>query len=209
MAGRYNSEKHNRRSIRLKGYDYAQSGAYFVTICTQNRECLFGNIEDNDMVLNNAGEMVYKTWNHLMITCPGVAIDEFIVMPNHIHGIICIAGVPVVGAPLVGALSLTLPKDDIDGDHPANDRAGTRPAPTSSLGDIVGMFKSIPTHEYVLNVKAENWHTFPGRLWQRNYYERIIRNETELNDIRQYIINNPSQWNNDENNPENYLHADL
>ncbi len=118
MADSYNPEKHNRRTIRLKGYDYKQTGAYFVTICTQKRECVFGNVHGEEMVLNHAGEMVRKTWNDLSIKCPGTAIDEFIVMPNHIHGIIFI-----VGAPLVGALSVKT--------HPATDRAGTRPAPTS------------------------------------------------------------------------------
>jgi REP element-mobilizing transposase RayT len=87
----------------------------------------------------------------------------------------------------------------------AKDRAGTRPAPTSSLGDVVGMFKSVSTHEYAMNVHVHKWPPFPGKLWQRNYYERIIRNEREMNRIRHYIINNPSQWDNDVNNPNNYL----
>jgi len=93
--------------------------------------------------------------------------------------------------------------------QPVKDRAGTRPAPTASLGDIVGMFKSISTHEYATNVHAHKWSPFPGKLWQRNYYERIIRNETEMNHIRQYIINNPLQWDNDENNPNNYMNTDI
>ncbi len=98
-----------------------------------------------------------------------------------------------------------------DRNHPAKDRAGTRPAPTSpppprttvSLGDVVGIFKSISTYQYVMNVNTNKWAPFTGKLWQRNYYERIIRNETEINRIRQYIINNPLQWKNDENNPNN------
>ncbi len=81
------------------------------------------------------------------------------------------------------------------------DRAGTRPAPTTSLGNIVGLFKSISTHQYAINVNANNWTVFPSTLWQRNYYERIIRNEDELNRIRAYILNNPQQWDNDDNNP--------
>ena len=125
-----------------------------------------------------------------------MVIDEFIVMPNHVHGIIFI-----VGAPLVGARAFKT--------QPAKDRAGTRPAPTTSLGDVVGIFKSISTHQYAMNVYANKWPPFPGKLWQRNYYERIIRNEIEMNRIRQYIINNPSQWENDENNPENYMNADF
>ena len=147
-------------------------------------------------------------------------------MPNHVHGILFI-----VGAPLVGALSLNSRIDGTNRVHPGTDRiqpakergqpakeragtrpkdrAGTRPAPTASLGDVVGIFKSISTHEYAMNVYANKWRPFPGKLWQRNYYERIIRNEIEMNRIRQYIINNPSQWENDENNPENYMNADF
>jgi REP element-mobilizing transposase RayT len=198
MVGNYNPEKHRRRSIRLREYDYSRRGAYFVTICTQNRECLFGNIQHNEMVLNQAGEMAYKTCNNLSIKCPGIEIDEFIIMPNHVHGIIII-----VGAPLVGALSVESRMDvnDRAGIRP-NRRAGTRPAPTS-LGDVVGIFKSISTHQYAINVNANNWPAFPGKLWQRNYYERIIRNDDELNRIREYISNNPLHWDNDENNPAN------
>ncbi len=80
------------------------------------------------------------------------------------------------------------------------DRAGTRPAPTT-LGDVVGIFKSISTHQYAINVHAHHWPPFPGKLWQRNYFEHIIRNDNELNRIREYIFNNPLQWDNDENNP--------
>ena len=204
MVGKYNPEKHRRRSIRLQGYDYSWQGAYFVTICTQNRECLFGNMQHNEMVVNNAGEMACKIWNNLSVKCPAVSIDEFIVMPNHVHGIIII-----VGAPLVGALSLELRmgrtgREDMYSNRVGmgKDRAGTRPAPTS-LGDIVGIFKSISTHQYAINVNKNNWPAFPGKLWQRNYYERIIRNDDELNRIREYILNNPQQWDYDENNPAN------
>jgi putative transposase len=138
--------------------------------------------------------MLYRIWNDMPNTCPGIVIDEFIVMPNHVHGIISI-----VGAPLVGALH---EKDRAD---TPDIRAGTRPAPT--LGDVVGMFKSISTHQYAMNVHTNKWPPFPGKLWQRNYCEHIIRNETELNRIRQYIISNPLQWDNDEDNPANYMKA--
>ena len=110
---------------------------------------------------------------------------------TQMHGIIFI-----VGAPLVGALS-------VDPRMVGKDRAGTRPAPTKLLGDIIGIFKSISTHQYAINVNANNWTAFPGTLWQRNFYERIIRNEDELNRIRAYILNNPQQWDNEDNNPHN------
>ena len=149
-------------------------------------------MQHNEWMLNDAGEMLYRIWNEIPNTYPEIVIDEFIVMPNHVHGIICI-----VGAPLVGAL----PVEDRAG--MVNNRAGTRPAPTT-LGDVVGIFKSISTHQYAMNVHANKWPPFPGKLWQRNYYEHIIRNETEMERIRHYIINNPLQWENDENNLANY-----
>ncbi len=95
----------------------------------------------------------------------------------------------------MGALSVESPMG-------GKDRAGTRPAPTVSLGDVVGIFKSISTHQYAINVNANKWPAFPGKLWQRNYYERIIRND-ELNRIREYILNNPQQWDYDDYNPQN------
>lgn len=197
---KYNIERNKRKSLRLKGYDYTKNGAYYVTICTQKRQCLLGTIINGQMVLNHAGEMVQKKWNDISIKFPEMAIDKFIIMPNHMHGIIF-----NVGAPLVGAHSaeLRMCGNDRAGTRPGKDRAGTRPAPTSSLGDVIGIFKSISTHQYAINVKANNWPAFPGKLWQRNYYERIIRNDDELNRIRAYILNNPQQWDYEDNNPQN------
>ena len=128
---KYNIERHKRKSLRLQGYDYTKRGAYYVTICTQKRQCLFGTINDGKMVLNHAGEMVQKIWNDVSIKCPEMVIDEFIIMPNHIHGIIFIVGAPLVGAHSVESWMCN------------KDRAGTRPAPTSSLGVVVGIFKSL------------------------------------------------------------------
>jgi putative transposase len=179
---KYNPDIHHRRSIRLKHYDYSQSGAYFVTICTQNKTCLFGDLIDGQMILNGPGRMLQKEWDTLSERFSEIELDAFVVMPNHIHGIIFI-----VGAPLVSAHSFD------------QDRAGTRPAPTNTIGDIVGTFKSIATHQYVIGIRQQQWPSFPGRLWQRNYYERVIRSEPELNIIREYIANNPSNWREDDN----------
>ena len=159
----YDPDKHHRQSIRLKGYDYTQTGAYFVTICTQDRECLFGDVVDGEIRLNNVGQMVYRIWNDLSVKYPDIETDEFVVMPNHVHGIIVLP----VGAPLVGALSSGMTIDN------AKNRAGTRPAPT--LGDIVGVFKSITTHQYTDGARQKDWPPFNKKLWQRNYYEHIIR----------------------------------
>ena len=117
-------------------------------------------------------------WNELSHRFSNIELVEYIIMPNHIHGIISI-----VGAPLVGARTTEI-------DSPK--RADTRPAPTTGLGDIVGAFKSITTHKYIRGVKQNGWAPFLGKLWQRNYYEHIIRKENEMVHIREYIMNNPA-----------------
>jgi putative transposase len=185
MYGRL-AGRHNRRSIRLKGYDYTQAGAYFATICTQNRACLFGDVVDGVMRLNGAGRMVAVEWALLPKRFPNVQLDAMVVMPNHLHGIIVITDPAVVGAGLVPAPT-------------APHRATTRVSPT--VGDVVGAFKSRVTVEYTRGVKTSGWLPFSGRLWQRNYYEHIIRNEESLNRIRQYIANNPLRWELDIENP--------
>lgn len=174
-----------RGTIRLKGYDYSQSGMYFITVCTENRENLFGNIVNGKTILNNIGNMIEKLWNKIPERFNMVELGAFQIMPNHLHGVINI--VPTVGATLVVAHS---------------SRAGIKPAPTT-IGDIIGAFKSLTTHEYITGVKYNGWKPFDTRLWQRNYYEHIIRTETDLNKIREYIINNPLMWDRDRNNPVN------
>lgn len=186
MIMRYNPEIHHRRSIRLKGYDYSQSGYYFITVCTQGRRRLFGEIENGRMILNDAGKMIGRWWNELKNKYADIEIDEYVIMPNHCHGII------MVGAGLVPAQN---------GINNHNVRATTRVAPTmgtATVGDMVGAFKSITTDEYINGVKNNNWEPFGGKLWQRNYYEHIIRNETSLRNIREYIVNNPCQWQQDD-----------
>ena len=165
----YDPERHHRRSIRLKEYDYSQVGAYFITIVTQDRACLFGEIMDGKMHLNDVGYMVHQEWTNLPNRFPNIDLDAFVIMPNHIHGIIVITGAIPVGAGLVPALP-SAPNEEgvtISGASGAT-RATTRVAPTA--GGTVGAFKSITTVRYTHGVKHY------GRLWQRNYYEHIIRN---------------------------------
>ena len=183
---------HHRRSIRLKEYDYSSTGAYFVTICTQNRECLFGDITDCKMELNHAGSMVQNVWGELLVRFPNMDLDKFIIMPNHFHGIV------VLPPPRRGESCIRPCSDDHKtGDH--KDRPnGTLPG---TLGRITQAFKSITTHKYISGVRQNRWSSFPGKLWQRNYYEHVIRNDDELNRIREYIINNPLQWESDRENP--------
>jgi len=190
---RYNPEKHHRRSIRLKGYDYSMPGAYFITICTNNRECLFGEIIDGEMKLNDAGRMIERWYFELANKFLDIQCDEFVIMPNHFHCIIIIVETDInVGADLSVC--------------PIDKRQSHRIAPTptsSSIPRVVQWFKTMTTNEYIRNVKQNNWIPFIRRLWQRNYYEHIIRNDKSLDKIRQYIINNPLKWEMDFENINN------
>lgn len=212
----YNPDRHHRRSIRLRGYDYTLAGAYYVTLVTQDRAPLFGDVVDGVMALNDAGLMIEQEWMNLVDRFPFIELDAFIVMPNHVHGIIVIGDSAAVGAGLVPALIPTpnlSPQDQtVDTtDHPVDDgqkRAGTRPAPTSlvALGDVIGAFKSITTHAFIKGVHQNGWPGFNGRVWQRNYYEHIIRDDPSLQRIRSYIESNPEQWAADKENPAKYIH---
>ena len=182
----FNPDIHRRRSIRLQGYDYSQAGAYFITICTQNRECMFGEIVDGKMALNHAGNMIQTVWDEIPFHYAGIEIDEFIVMPNHIHGIIIISRSVVV--PTVGAGPRACP----DNGQPRG-VAPTGNAGTLSLGDMVHRFKTMTAKRYADGVKQSGWQSFPGKLWQRNYWEHIVRNEMKLNQIREYIHTDPNQ----------------
>jgi REP element-mobilizing transposase RayT len=173
-----------RRSIRLRGYDYSQAGAYFITICTQNRLCLFGEIVDGGMRLNAAGKMVKTVWDEIPAYYPSIDIDEFIVMPNHIHGIVSIVGAAPRGRPDPRGCG------QAQGPAPTGGPASTR----LSLPDVVHRFKTMTTKRYVDGVKRNDWPPFPGNLWQRNYWEHVVRNESELNRIREYIRHNPAKW---------------
>ena len=186
---KYNPEIHKRRSIRLKGYDYSQAGLYFITICVQDRECLFGNIENGEMILNDAGKMIETEWLNLNNRFSNIELHEFIVMPNHFHGIL-----EIVGATLVVA------QNDVNTQNKNNDNEKGQPqgiAPTKTVGDMMDAFKSISTVEYIRGVKNLGWKPFDGRIWQRNYYEHIIRNEQSYQTISNYIINNPAKWQED------------
>ena len=191
----YDPERHRRRSIRLKGYDYSQPGAYFITLCTQDRACLFGQVVDGEMRLNEAGRMIRAQWEGLSLRFPAIEWDVFVVMPNHVHGVIVIAGADNVRADIVGA---GLVPALIHGATMCG--ATTRVAPT--VGDIVGAFKSMTTLIYTRGVKHSGWPSFRGQLWQRNYYEHIIRNDESLNRVREYIAKNPLQWELDRENPD-------
>ncbi len=193
----YNPEKHHRRSIRLKGYDYTQPGAYFITVCTYMRECLFGEVVDGQMRLNAWGQIVEQCWREIPIHFPHVALDAFVVMPNHIHGIIVIGDVGATHAsPLhqtsASPLQPTSPSP-LPPSHPVHPTGPSQ----GSVGAIVGSFKSVTTR------RINALRGTPGApVWQRNYYEHIIRNEPSLQRIREYIAMNPLRWHLDRENPD-------
>lgn len=187
----YDPKMHHRKSIRLKGYDYSQVGLYFITLCCQDRAHLFGHIKNDEMILNDAGKMVEMEWMNLKNRFPHIELNEFVTMPNHFHGIL-----EIVGATLVVA------QNDIDAQNKNRQPQengqpqGIAPAP-KTVGDMMDAFKSITTVEYIRGVKKLDWQPFDGKIWQRNYWEHIIRNSDEYQRIAEYIITNPQEWKND------------
>ena len=178
---------HHRHSIRLPGYDYSSPGFYFITICTHQRECIFGEIHDGYMNLNEYGKIVQQWLQNIEVRFPNVFLDEYSIMPNHIHAIILIADSPMVGVihesplPLVDTTPSSILRRKM------------------LLPKIIGYFKMNSAKE--INILRQKLHQ---PLWQRNYYEHIIRNEKSLNIIRIYIKNNPLKWFADKDNPTNW-----
>ena len=178
--------KYRVKSTRLSGWDYSENSSYFVTICIRDRKMFFGNIKDSEMVLSELGKFAEKFWLEIPKHFPFISLDEHVVMPNHLHGVIDI--------------------DKADGRDVAcyvstgdNKEFYSKISPTEgSLGAIIRSFKSAVTRE--INKKSIN----TDFSWQSGFYEYIIRGEKDLNKIRDYIINNPANWAEDKNNPENF-----
>ena len=175
--------------MRLRGFDYASAGTYFVTMPTLERGNHFGRVIDGDMRLNKAGGMVADTWMGLPRRFPGIVLDAFVVMPDHLHGIVIIGG----RAPCADArrgwndLQTGGGTEATPGSPSPNERA-------PALGDIIGAFKSITTLEYARGVRTSGWDPFPGRLWQRGYHDSIVRTAASHERIRHYILDNPRKW---------------
>jgi len=172
----YNPDLHRRQSLRLKEYDYSQNGYYFVTVCTYQKECLFGEINNGKMVLNECGLIVKQCWHESSNHFLNIKLDKFAIMPNHIHGIITI--------------------DNCRGTAcraPTYESFGN-PVP-GSMPTIIRSFKSAVTKQ--INILRNSPQT---PVWHRNYYEHVIRNDAELNKIREYIITNSVMWDLDNEN---------
>lgn len=154
----YNPDIHHRHTIRLREYDYSNEGLYFVTICTQDKRCLFGHIIDNAMVLNEVGKIIQQTLESLPERFDNIRIDNYVIMPNHIHAILVIM-------------------KQVEG---------------CTVGQIVGTFKSLSYRR--ISDKYNEKGMGLGKLWQRNYYEHIIRNSGAYDKITDYILSNPERW---------------
>ena len=183
---KYNPEKHHRRSIRLKDFDYSQTGVYFVTVCAYNRECLFGDIVNDEMILSEYGKIVDIEWKRSEKIRSEIKLDVYQIMPNHFHNIVWIFKNSFEN---VGANSRSpQPNDSLP-------KFRMKPKSLSSL--MAGFESSVTT-------KINRLRGTPGMpVLQRNYYDHIIRNDDDLNRIRQYIINNPRDWKSDNENPNN------
>ncbi len=190
-----------RRSIRLKGYDYSEAGAYFVTIVTLQREFLFGKILSKEMILSPYGKIVQKWWHEISNHFPNVETGAFVVMPNHVHGIIFISErrgtVPVPDEKDTKILDANAMAAETSGGETSGGR--TPPLQRPTLGQIVAYFKYQSTKE--MNILANTGAV--TKFWQRNYYEHVIRNERDLKNKTDYIEANPMLWDEADENPIN------
>ncbi len=185
----YDPARHHRRSIRLRGYDYSRAGAYAVTVCSERRRLIFGAIANGKVLHNDAGLMVNRWWREAAGHFDAVELDDYVIMPNHFHGIV------VIDNDKGGHIGPPLQKHD--------------PRRRTALSAIMQWFKTMTTDEYARQVRNGLWPPFPSRLWQRGYYDRVIRNGDELMAWRQYIAANPSNWGADGENPDALRNDDL
>lgn len=173
----YDPQRHNRQSMRLPDYDYGQPGAYFVTICTNRHKRLFGYVDDHAMHVNQNGRVVREEWHRTADIRDNVSLDAFVVMPNHMHGIVQIT--------FRRGTARRAPTTTHD------DRQFGKPVPGSLL-TIIRAFKSAVTR------RINRIHNTPGAtVWQRGYYDHVVRNEHDLERIRRYIRENPARWHED------------
>ncbi len=187
---KYNPDFHHRHSIRLKGYDYSQSGIYFVTLCLQDRECLLGKIENGEMVLSDVGRIAYNEWFKTPELRKNIELGEFVVMPNHIHGIIIITD---NHRDDTRRGELNSPNKLLDKSSMGEFNSPLRVSPSQTIGSIVRGYKSSVTKKINSLYGQISYVT----IWQRNYYEHIIRNEQSYETIANYILNNPAKWTED------------
>ena len=203
---KYNPKKHHRRSIRLKGYDYSQAGAYFITICCKDMKCLFGKIENGEMIMNEFGQIAFDEWIKLSERFANFELDVFQIMPNHMHGILVLTDTEIItGIPEIENNTPDIGSDSFDSENENSYKINDHQEmiyPTSiTMGDMMGAYKSIVANE-CLKIWKSRWTgagpaPILGKIWHRNLYEHIIRNEHSYQNISNYIITNPQNWKDD------------
>ena len=208
---KHKSKLPQRRSLRLRGYDYSRPGAYFVTICIRNQKCIFGEIINGNMHLNEIGNIVVDWWNRIPQHFPSVEINDFVIMPNHIHGIISWhtdvgTGFPCPSETVSVGTGSPCPSETVSvgtgfpcpSETVSVGTGSPYPKDTPSLGKIVGYFKYQST-KFINKLRKT-----PGkRIWQTRYHDHIIRNDKDLQRLREYIQNNPKKWELDQLHPNN------
>ena len=203
---KYNPNIHHRSSIRLKGYDYSQAGLYFITICCQHRACLFGEITNGEMILNDTGKIANQCWLEIPNHFSNTLLHEHIIMPNHIHGIVELVGAKNFSPEIIQPMPPIIPTPEIANPMPENtwNTNGAKNSwntngaknfsplrsPSKTIGSVVRGFKIGVTKWIRQNTDIYD-------VWQRNYYEHIIRNDQSYQTISDYIVNNPKKWNDD------------
>jgi len=185
--------------MRLRHFDYSTPGAYFITICTDRRVCHFGQVRDDAVCLTAVGSMVASVWSQLSTHYPAVQTDAFVIMPNHIHGILLLTDDHHRHtSPDRGQVWEPAPTSEPHVPPPMD----SEPPPTLGLSDVVHRFKMLTTHRFAELAAQRPVRPTIGRLWQRNYYEHVIRDDDSLLRIREYIANNPLAWALDRENPD-------
>ncbi len=187
-----------RSTLRISEFDYATPGAYFVTICTFRKACLFGQVTDDRVSLSAAGSMVAETWSQLPQHYPAIRTDAFVVMPNHIHGVLFLADEHLRRPHHEGGQAW---EPAPTSEHLAAPPVNSESAPALGLSDVVHRFKTLTTHRFSKLAHDRSLRPTYRHMWQRNYYEHVIRNEDSLQRIREYITNNPVSWAVDRENP--------
>lgn len=229
----YNSRKYNRKSIRLKQYDYTKEGAYFITICCQNKLPLFGRIESGKLEMNEAGRMIEKWYQCLSTKFEDITCGPYVVMPNHFHAIVINNGAIRKGAKVNQSVGVNQsvypppspkkrkqvighkqqirnqnkksrleesPKESATSGFKGKRQYVEKSTPRKSatkLSTVVQWFKTMTTNEYIRGVKQHGWQKFKKRVWQRNYWEHIIRSNQAHQNITKYIYDNPKNWQTD------------